>query len=214
MKKLVCDICNSNLEMNADGQGAVCTSCGMTYSVARLKEMLSVPEAAQQAAIDVVYDVSEDQIETVYDVTDFEVVAADAPKQFYLLIEDVFHIAGRGMVATGYVQGASVHVDDAVTVVRMSGEHLAAKVSGIEMYKKLLDRADPGDAVGILLMGTKPGQVAAGDVLTASAAPGQTTADYYKLVYCPKCGIPLRITKEANKRVVNCPDCNTQINLP
>lgn len=212
MKKLLCDICNGTLEMHADGQGAVCTVCGMTYSVARLKEKLSVPE--QQPAEEVIYDIADSEIEEVYDVTDFEVVGtANNTPRFFLIIEDVFHIAGRGMVATGYVQGAPVHVGDSVTIVRANGAQLVTKIAGIEMFKKLLNSANPGDAVGILLANLKPGQVAAGDVLAASAAPGQTASDYFILIHCTNCGTPLRITKPIKSHTITCPGCKTPLQI-
>ena len=83
MKKLLCDICNGTLEMKADGQGAVCTGCGMTYSTARLKEKLGIGEPVQQAVADAVYDVPATAIEEIFDVADFEVVEPDnANKDF------------------------------------------------------------------------------------------------------------------------------------
>ena len=215
MKKLLCDICNGTLEMQADGQGAVCTICGITYSVARLKEMLSVQRPAEPASEEIIYDIADSEIEKIYDVTDFEIVGtASDTLQFLLIIEDVFHIAGRGMVVTGYVQGAPVHVGDTVTIVRANGAQLITKVSGIETHKKLLDCANPGDAVGILLANTKPEQVAAGDVLIVSAAPGQTASNYYTLVYCTNCGIPLRITKPMKTHGLTCPGCKTPLQIP
>ena len=200
MNKLVCDICNSPLEMNADGQGAVCTSCGMNYSTARLREKLNVKTPAQSVE------------EEVYDITDFEVIdATEETKHFMLFIEDSFLIKDRGMVVTGYVQEAPVHVGDAVTVVRADGTHFAASVAGIEQYKTLYDKANPGEAVGILLPEIKPGQVAQGDVLTSSANVKPSAADYFHSIYCKRCGTRFNLPTNYAKELPKCPNCNTPL---
>ena len=171
MKKLLCDICNAELEMTSNGQSAVCTGCGMAYPVARLKAKLGIAEPVQQAAEEVVYDVPESAIEEVYDVTEFEVVEPDnASKVFNLWIETTFLIEGRGVVVTGIVQDATVLLGDPVTVIRANGTHLQSKVLGIEHNQTLYDGMNPGYGVGILLADIKPDQVSAGDVLTTPSA--------------------------------------------
>lgn len=197
--KLTCDICNGALEMNTNGQSAVCSVCGVTYSAARLKEKISIENSMRQ-----------ELEEIVYDVTDFEVVdAADEAKQFWLLVENLFQIKGRGMVVCGYVQGASVHVNDLVTVIRADGFRIETKVLGIERNKVLYDRADPCEAVGILLENTKPNQISVGDVLAITAEAKQSVSDYYTIIRCKNCNSFLRIPANWDGPLPNCPDCNT-----
>ncbi len=95
---------------------------------------------------------------------------ATAQPQFRMNVEDVFRIVGRGMVVTGRVRGTSVRVGDSVILVCAGGAQHTATVQGIESHQTLRDKADPGDAVGILLSGLRPGDIHAGDLLVAAPA--------------------------------------------
>jgi len=95
----------------------------------------------------------------------------DVDDPFLLPIEDIFSISGRGTVVTGRVERGVIHVGDEVEIV---GIRPTAKttVTGVEMFRKLLDEGRAGDNVGILLRGTKRDEVERGQVL---AAPGTIT---------------------------------------
>ncbi len=95
--------------------------------------------------------------------------ALDRP--FLLPIEDVFSISGRGTVVTGRVERGVINVGDEVEIV---GIHTTTKTTctGVEMFRKLLDRGEAGDNVGVLLRGTKRDEVERGQVL---AKPGSIT---------------------------------------
>jgi elongation factor Tu len=92
-------------------------------------------------------------------------------KPFLLPIEDVFSISGRGTVVTGRVERGVINVGDEVEIV---GIHATTKTTctGVEMFRKLLDRGEAGDNVGVLLRGTKRDEVERGQVL---AKPGSIT---------------------------------------
>lgn len=216
MKKLFCDICNSDLEMKSDGQGAVCKSCGMTYPTARLREMLNSQQTVQQSdeCVATDTDISVSENETLKGASDCWFAATyNKPKPFVMLIEDAFEIKGRGMVVTGYVDSAPVNRGDVVGIIRMNGMHLAAKVMGIESNKTLLDSANPGEAVGILLDGVNPGQVFSGDVLTSLGSPIQSVTDYYLPIRCSGCGSVIRAIKPIRIHAVNCPSCNSVVKI-
>jgi len=95
----------------------------------------------------------------------------DIDKPFLMPVEDVFSISGRGTVATGRVERGVIHVGDEVEIV---GIHDTAKttVTGVEMFRKILDEGQAGDNIGVLLRGTKRDEVVRGQVL---AAPGSIT---------------------------------------
>jgi elongation factor Tu len=84
-------------------------------------------------------------------------------------VEDVFSITGRGTVATGGVERGTIKVQDAVEIVGMADKPTATVVTGVEMFKKLLDQAQAGDNVGLLLRGIQRNGVQRGQVL---AKPG------------------------------------------
>jgi len=86
---------------------------------------------------------------------------------FYMPIEDIFEISGRGIVVTGTILSGSIEVNEQIEIV--SSETKSARVTGIERLKKLLDRAEEGDNVGILLCGITKKDVRRGAVL---ASPG------------------------------------------
>jgi elongation factor Tu len=95
----------------------------------------------------------------------------DVDKEFLMPIEDIFSISGRGTVVTGRIERGIVKVGDEVEIV---GIHDTSKtvVTGVEMFRKLLDQGQAGDNVGILLRGTKKDDVERGQVL---AKPGSIT---------------------------------------
>ena len=95
----------------------------------------------------------------------------DKDKDFLMAIEDVMTITGRGTVATGRVERGVLHVNDPVDIVGIK-ETPSTVVTGIEMFRKLLDEAQAGDNVGILLRGTKREEIERGQVI---CKPGTVT---------------------------------------
>jgi elongation factor Tu len=87
-------------------------------------------------------------------------------KPFIMPIEDVFSITGRGTVVTGRIEGGKVHVGDTVEIVGLA-DTTSTTVTGVEMFRKLLDEGQAGDNVGVLLRGTKKEDVERGQVLAA-----------------------------------------------
>ena len=96
----------------------------------------------------------------------------DTDKPFMMPIEDVFSITGRGTVATGRVERGQVRVGDEVEIVGIAEETKKTVVTGVEMFRKLLDYAEAGDNVGALLRGVTRDQIQRGQVL---AKPGSIT---------------------------------------
>jgi elongation factor Tu len=95
--------------------------------------------------------------------------ARDTDKDFLLPVEDVFSIKGRGTVATGRIERGIVKVQDTVELVGLHPETRELVVTGVEMFKKLLDQGQAGDNVGLLLRGIKRDEIERGQVL---AKPG------------------------------------------
>jgi len=91
--------------------------------------------------------------------------AADKP--FLMPVEDVFSITGRGTVATGRVERGTVKVQDSVEIVGMTEETRTVVVTGVEMFRKLLDQAIAGDNIGLLLRGVQRNEIERGQVLAA-----------------------------------------------
>ena len=96
----------------------------------------------------------------------------ETDKPFLMPIEDIFTITGRGTVATGRVERGVLHVNEEVEIVGIKEETTKTTVTGIEMFRKLLDDAQAGDNIGALLRGIKREEVERGQVLTA---PGTVT---------------------------------------
>jgi len=94
-------------------------------------------------------------------------------KPFMMAIEDVFTISGRGTVATGRVERGTLKVSDTVEIVGLTEEKRQVVVTGVEMFKKLLDFCQSGDNVGLLLRGVARTDIERGQVL---AKPGSVTA--------------------------------------
>ena len=96
--------------------------------------------------------------------------ATDQP--FLMPVEDVFTITGRGTVATGRVERGTLHINEEVEIVGIKEEIQKTTVTGIEMFRKLLDEAQAGDNIGALLRGIKREDIERGQVL---AKPGTVT---------------------------------------
>ena len=93
----------------------------------------------------------------------------DTDKPFLMPVEDVFSITGRGTVATGRVERGMVKVSDQVEIVGLTEEKRTTVVTGVEMFRKLLDFAEAGDNIGVLLRGVQRTEIERGQVL---AKPG------------------------------------------
>ena len=93
----------------------------------------------------------------------------DTDKPFLMPVEDVFSITGRGTVATGRVERGTVKVGDEIEIVGITEETKKSVVTGVEMFRKLLDSAQAGDNIGALLRGVDRNQIERGQVL---AKPG------------------------------------------
>ncbi|MBR2528676.1 MAG: elongation factor Tu [Blautia sp.] len=96
----------------------------------------------------------------------------DTDKPFVMPVEDVFSITGRGTVATGRVEAGTLHVQEEVEIVGIREETRKVVVTGIEMFRKLLDEAQAGDNIGALLRGVQRTEIERGQVL---AKPGTIT---------------------------------------
>ncbi|MEY8321786.1 elongation factor Tu [Lachnospiraceae bacterium 46-61] len=96
----------------------------------------------------------------------------DTDKPFLMPVEDVFSITGRGTVATGRVESGIVKVQDEVEIVGLTEEIRKVVVTGVEMFRKLLDQAEAGDNIGVLLRGVQRNEIERGQVL---AKPGSIT---------------------------------------
>lgn len=116
---------------------------------------------------------AEAQIVALMDQVDayFADPVRETDKPFLMPIEDVFSITGRGTVVTGRIEGGVVKTGDEVAIVGL-GATSQTTVTGVEMFRKLLDEGQAGDNVGVLLRGTKKDEVQRGQVL---AAPGSIT---------------------------------------
>ena len=114
-----------------------------------------------------------DKVKELMDAVDEYVPspARDADKDFLMPVEDVFSITGRGTVATGRVEQGQVKVGDEVEIVGIK-DTTTSTVTGVEMFRKLLDYAEAGDNIGALLRGLSRDDVERGQVL---AAPGSIT---------------------------------------
>ncbi|NDL68106.1 elongation factor Tu [Anaerotalea alkaliphila] len=109
----------------------------------------------------------------------------DVDKPFLMPVEDVFSITGRGTVATGRIERGILRVQDNVEIVGLAEEARTVVVTGIEMFRKLLDDAQAGDNIGALLRGVQRTEIERGQVL---AKPGSITphTDFKAQVYVLK----------------------------
>ena len=133
-----------------------------------------------------------DSILALMDAVDSYIPQPERPKDkpFLMPIEDVFSISGRGTVVTGRVERGVVHVGDEIEIVGIKPTQKTT-VTGVEMFRKLLDQGEAGDNIGVLLRGTKREEVERGQVL---AAPGSITPH---TEFTAKCYI---LTKEEGGR--------------
>jgi len=101
-----------------------------------------------------------------------ELPKRDVEKDFLMPIEDVFSITGRGTVATGRIETGVANTGDAVDIIGMGAEKLTSTITGVEMFRKILDRGEAGDNVGILLRGIDKEAIKRGMVI---CKPGSVT---------------------------------------
>lgn len=113
------------------------------------------------------HDIGRDAILKLMDTVDEAIPTPkrDLDKSFLMPVEDVFSIAGRGTVVTGRVETGTVKVGEDVEVVGLRKDAVKSTCTGVEMFKKTLDRGEAGDNVGILLRGLKREDVTRGQVL-------------------------------------------------
>ena len=96
----------------------------------------------------------------------------EVDKDFLMPIEDVFSITGRGTVATGRIETGIANTGDPVEIIGMGAEKLTSTITGIEMFRKILDRGEAGDNAGILLRGIEKSMISRGMVIVK---PGSVT---------------------------------------
>lgn len=101
-----------------------------------------------------------------------ELPPRDIDKPFLMPVEDVFSITGRGTVATGRIETGVINSGEAVDILGMGDEKLSSTVTGVEMFRKILDRGEAGDNVGLLLRGIEKSDIRRGMVI---AKPGSIT---------------------------------------
>ena len=101
-----------------------------------------------------------------------EMPVRDVEKDFLMPVEDVFSITGRGTVATGRIETGVANTGDVVDILGMGAENLQSTVTGVEMFRKILDRGEAGDNVGLLLRGIEKSQIKRGMVI---CKPGSVT---------------------------------------
>ena len=116
----------------------------------------------------------EDKVMELMDAVDsyIPIPVRENEKPFRMPIEDIFSITGRGTVVTGRIETGTIHVNDAVELVGFGDAPRATTVTGVEMFRKLLDQGEAGDNVGLLLRGIDKKDVKRGEVV---AKPGSIT---------------------------------------
>lgn len=109
----------------------------------------------------------------------------DIDKPFLMPVEDVFSITGRGTVATGRIERGVINSNDNVEIIGMQDKKLTSTVTGVEMFRKILDRGEAGDNVGLLLRGIEKTDIRRGMVV---AKPGSITphTDFKAEIYVLK----------------------------
>ena len=108
-----------------------------------------------------------DTVMSLMDAVDtwIELPTRDVDKPFLMPVEDVFTITGRGTVATGRIETGIANTGDPVEIIGMGAEKLTSTVTGVEMFRKILDRGEAGDNVGLLLRGIEKSQISRGMVI-------------------------------------------------
>ncbi|MET3538465.1 elongation factor Tu [Chryseobacterium limigenitum] len=106
-------------------------------------------------------------VETLMEAVDtwIEQPPRDTDKPFLMPIEDVFSITGRGTVATGRIEAGIINTGDPVDIIGMGEEKLTSTITGVEMFRKILDRGEAGDNVGLLLRGIEKTDIKRGMVI-------------------------------------------------
>ena len=109
-------------------------------------------------------------VDTVMELMDavdewIEMPVRDQEKDFLMPVEDVFSITGRGTVATGRIESGIINTGDPVDIVGMGDEKLTSTITGVEMFRKILDRGEAGDNVGLLLRGIEKDDIRRGMVI-------------------------------------------------
>ncbi len=94
----------------------------------------------------------------------------DQDKPFLMPVEDVFSITGRGTVATGRIETGVIKTGDPVDIIGMGAEKLKSVVTGVEMFRKILDRGEAGDNAGLLLRGIDKDEIRRGMVIAATGS--------------------------------------------
>lgn len=113
-------------------------------------------------------------VEELMDAVDnyIEIPPREVDKDFLMPVEDVFSITGRGTVATGRIETGVINSSEEVMILGMGDENLKSVVTGVEMFRKILDRGEAGDNVGLLLRGIEKTDIRRGMVI---AKPGSIT---------------------------------------
>jgi len=126
----------------------------------------SAREALESSESDIMADVYA-PIRELMDAVDSYIPTPDRKSDmpFLMPVEDVFSITGRGTVATGRVERGTVKVGDEVEIVGLADESRKSVVTGVEMFRKLLDSAEAGDNIGALLRGVQKNEIERGQVL-------------------------------------------------
>jgi elongation factor Tu len=116
----------------------------------------------------------EDKVVELMDAVDeyIPIPPRDIEKPFLMPVEDVFSITGRGTVATGRIETGVVNTGDEVNLIGLGAEGKKTVVTGVEMFRKILDRGEAGDNVGLLLRGIDKKEIKRGMVI---AKPGSIT---------------------------------------
>jgi elongation factor Tu len=127
------------------------------------------------------------KVEELMDAVDtyIELPPRDVDKPFLMPVEDVFTITGRGTVATGRIETGVINSGDPVEILGMGEEKLTSTVTGVEMFRKILDRGEAGDNVGLLLRGIEKKDIKRGMVI---CKPGSVKphADFKAEIYVLK----------------------------
>jgi elongation factor Tu len=127
------------------------------------------------------------KIDELMDAVDtyIELPPRDVDKPFLMPVEDVFTITGRGTVATGRIETGVINSGEPVEILGMGEEKLTSTVTGVEMFRKILDRGEAGDNVGLLLRGIEKSQIKRGMVI---CKPGSVKphADFKAEIYVLK----------------------------
>src|SRR3989338_414755 len=127
------------------------------------------------------------KIDELMDAVDtyIELPPRDVDKPFLMPVEDVFTITGRGTVATGRIETGVINSGEPVEILGMGDEKLTSTVTGVEMFRKILDRGEAGDNVGLLLRGIEKSQIKRGMVI---CKPGSVKhhADFKAEIYVLK----------------------------